>query len=48
MHVESNSTHVFPHQARRFLSLPANRPQREGGQKGAHHGAEPIIESSIL
>ena len=35
MCVESNSApHVFPHQARRFLSLPANRPQCEGGQKG--------------
>jgi len=35
MRVESNSTHVFPHQAGRFLSLPANRPQCKRGQKGA-------------
>jgi hypothetical protein len=34
MRVESKSTHVFPHQARRFLSLPPNRPQCERGQKG--------------
>jgi hypothetical protein len=24
--VESNSNRVFPHQTRRFLSLPPNRP----------------------
>jgi hypothetical protein len=33
MRVESNSTHVFPHQARRFLSLSPNRPQCKGGKK---------------
>ena len=45
MRVESNSTDVFPHQAGRFLSLPANRPQREGRQKGGLEALQQVEAS---